>query len=231
MRSSRAASPLSSSGPDRRAILVSAFACSVLAPQSWAVAAQDASQSRPPAISPADSALSAAYDLLAAGELESARTALVLAVPLLAPEEATTAIQLAVLVERLPPTAAGRVASAELTARRGEWVAAVDVLTAASDSMPDPLRATLLAHAARVAERGGEDELARTIRDRLVRELPDQPATDEAALELARRIAAESEDEPEAIKILEELVTRRPNGVVAPAARAELERLRRGGGR
>jgi hypothetical protein len=48
----------------------------------------------------------------------------------------------------------------------------------------------------------------------------------EASLALARHRARVERNTAEAIRLLEELITRQPNAAVVPEARLELERLR-----
>jgi hypothetical protein len=84
----------------------------------------------------------------------------------------------------------------------------------------------VLAEAARIAGRGGADALAAEIRARIVAEYPDAPEVGEASLALARYHARTPFGVTEAIQLLEELITSRPNAAVVPDARVELEKLR-----
>jgi TolA-binding protein len=63
----------------------------------------------------------------------------------------------------------------------------------------------------------------------LVDEHPDAAEAAEATLALARHEAVAGGDRDEAIRLLEELITRRPNAAVVPEARLELQRLRNRG--
>jgi hypothetical protein len=93
----------------------------------------------------------------------------------------------------------------------------------------DGERAALLAEAARMADRGGEPEVGASIRETLLEAHPDAPEVGEASLALARHRARSAAGVEEAIRILEDLITSRPNAAVVPDARMELERLRRPG--
>ena len=84
----------------------------------------------------------------------------------------------------------------------------------------------MLAEAARIAMEGGEYELVADIHSVLIEEYPDAPEMAEAALALARHRAKRPCGIEEAIRLLEELITNRPNAAVVPDARVELQRLR-----
>jgi tetratricopeptide (TPR) repeat protein len=171
------------------------------------------------------SALQRGYLLLAAGQVAEGRKALLLALPGMPPAQATEVIQFAGLLGRLSPRAAELVAEAGVRAHEGKGSEAADLLSAALDVVPEEERATLLAEAARLADRG---ETAAALRTRLLEAYPDAPEAAEASLALARYHAGRPAGRAEAIRLLEELVTRTPNAAVAPAARRELERLKVG---
>jgi TolA-binding protein len=79
-----------------------------------------------------------------------------------------------------------------------------------------------------MADGAGAPETGAELRRRLLREHPDAPESQEAALALARREGGAPAGLDEAVRLLEELVARWPGSAVAPDARRELERLRRG---
>jgi hypothetical protein len=89
-------------------------------------------------------------------------------------------------------------------------------------------RAPLLAEAARIAARGGAVELSADVNAMIVSEFPDAPEVGDASLALARYYAREPEGVDEAIRLLEDLITQRPNAAVVPDARLELQKLRAG---
>ncbi|MEX2466798.1 MAG: hypothetical protein WD995_07800 [Gemmatimonadota bacterium] len=172
------------------------------------------------------SALERGYLLLAAGQVEDGRTSLSGAIEGLAPSEATETIRLVALLGRLAGDGAATLARAASEAHRGRVGDAVDLLASDRAAASAPERAALLAHAARLAEDGGDPARAAMLRARLLSAHPDDPTVPEAALALARYHAQEEGDVARAIEILEELIASRPNAAVVPNARAELNRLR-----
>lgn len=206
------------------------FAAAGAGPSAPFLVAQDAAPASVERADPPDpdSVLEAAFGKLA-HDPEQARAGFIAAAILLPPERATAAVQMASLLSRLPPDAVLVLATAELAAREGEGATAPRVLAESASGFSDPTRAMLLAHASRMADRADEPELALAIREELVGELAGRPEADEAALELARQLAGQPGGTARAIRVLEELITRRPNSAVAPSARVELERLRGGG--
>ena len=175
------------------------------------------------------SSLEKAYLLLDEGELEQARRALLLALTGLPPSEATPVIQFAGLLGRVSPAGAELLAAAGVEAHRGDAPEAARALAAGASRLEPGDRVPVLAEAARIASRGGADALAAEIRGRIVAEYPDAPEVGEASLALARYYARTPRGVAEAIRLLEELITSRPNAAVVPDARVELEKLRGGG--
>jgi tetratricopeptide (TPR) repeat protein len=173
------------------------------------------------------SSLQRGYLLLAAGDVAEGRRTLLRALPGMPPVQATEVIQLAGLLERLSPTAAGLVAAAAVGAHEGRGEEAAEALGDAVGRVPESERPTLLAEAARLSER---EETAAALRTRLLEAYPDAPEAAEASLALARHHATTPGGREEAIRLLEDLVVRAPDAAVAPDARRELERLRRAGG-
>ena len=172
------------------------------------------------------SALERGYLLLEAGAVEEGRQSLLRAVTGLPPSEATPVIQFVGLLGRASPQGAPVLADAGVVAHRGEAARAARGLAAAVGRLAEEERAPLLAEAARMADRGGEVEVAASIRETLLESHPDAPEVGEASLALARFRARSAAGVDEAIRILEDLITRRPNSAVVPDARMELERLR-----
>ena len=175
------------------------------------------------------SAQERAYVLLAEGDIAGGRAMLLRAVGGLSPAEATPVIQFASLLGRLSEQGKRALAAAGVTAHRGRPVEAAEQLADAAGSEAATDAAPLLAEAARLAERGGRDELAAEIRRRLLAEHPEAPEVAEATLALARYAASSGTGEEEAIRMLEELITSRPTAAVVPEARLELQRLRNRG--
>jgi tetratricopeptide (TPR) repeat protein len=176
------------------------------------------------------SSLEHAYLLLGEGEIEAARGALLLAVTGLAPTEATPVIQFAGLLGRLSAAGAEVLARAGVEAHRGRELDAARLLSEGAVELEEAERAPVLAEAARIADRGSGGELAASIRVRILEEHPDAAEVGEASLALARYHARTPAGVDEAIRLLEDLITSRPNAAVVPDARSELARLRGRGG-
>ena len=172
------------------------------------------------------SSLERGYLLLAAGELEQGRAALLIALTGLPPAEATPVIQFAGLLGRLSPAGAEALAAAGVAAHQGRAREGALELADATDGVDEEERVSLLAAAARIAADGREPRVAAEIRTRLVEGYPEAPEAGEASLALARYHARTPDGLPVAIRLLEELITRRPNAAVVPDARVELQRLR-----
>ncbi|MEX0836965.1 MAG: hypothetical protein WD101_01445 [Gemmatimonadota bacterium] len=172
------------------------------------------------------SAAERAYLLLDAGRVDEARSLLTIAVEGLSPSDATGTIRLVGLLGRLSPGGAETLARAVAAAHRAELEPAIALLESGEGAADDRERAALLAHAARLAEDGGEPAEAARLRTALLEMHPDDPAVPEAALALARFHASSDGGRSRAIEILEELIATRPNAAIVPSARAELSRLR-----
>ncbi|MEQ9399114.1 MAG: hypothetical protein RJQ04_08065 [Longimicrobiales bacterium] len=166
------------------------------------------------------------YLLMARGDAALGRQALLLAVPGLNPSDATGVIQFAGLMGRLPPEGVTLLSEAGVLAHRGRTEEALDRIVDGLGAVEEEAHPGLLAEAARMADRGGASARAAALRRRIVDTWPDAPELAEAALSLARWSAEEGNDLPGAIRLLEDLITDRPNAAVVPDARRELERLR-----
>jgi tetratricopeptide (TPR) repeat protein len=168
------------------------------------------------------------YILMSRGDVALGRQAILMAVPGLPPAEATGLIQLAGLLGRVSPPGVRLLSEAHVMAHRGRPLGGADRLAQGVDSVPAQERATLLAEAARLA--GQEDGTEATgLWRRVLEDHPDAPEAAEAALEVAKALGTDPEGREEAMSILEQLITSRPNAAVVPTARRELERLRRSG--
>lgn len=172
------------------------------------------------------SALEKAYLLLGEGAVDEGRGALLLAVTGLPPASATPVIQFSGLFDRVSPEGGALLAAAGVEEHRGNPVEGAQTIAQGVDDLPDEDRPLLLAEAARIATRGGVDVLASTINRRIVEEYPRAAEVGDAAIALARFYARTPDGVPAAIKILEDLITVRPNAAVVPDARVELEKLR-----
>jgi hypothetical protein len=176
------------------------------------------------------STLERGYLLLAGGDIEEGRAALLAAVSGLPPIEATSVIQFSSTLGRLSESGKEALVAAGVEAHRGRGAAASAALAEKAGGLPERDRASVLAEAARMAESFGSPDGAASIRERLVADHPDAPETAEASLSLARHVASVEGDTEGAIRLLEDLITRRPTAAVVPEARLELERLRSRGG-
>jgi tetratricopeptide (TPR) repeat protein len=168
------------------------------------------------------------YLLLDAGDLEAGRGALLLALTGLPPAQATSIIQFAALFDRVSPAGAELLAGAGVEEHRGNTEGAARALADGVGDLDEADRAPLLAEAARIAARGGAVELSADVNAMIVSEFPDAPEVGDASLALARYYAREPEGVDEAIRLLEDLITQRPNAAVVPDARLELQKLRAG---
>jgi len=171
------------------------------------------------------SSLERGYLLLAEGDLEEGRSALLLAHTGLPAADATNVIQFASLLGRLSSAASFVLADAGVKAHRGQYREAALGLSDSAVGLGLEEAPPVLAEAARIAVEGGERELAADLRSRLIQEYPNAPEMAEAALALARYRAQRPQGVEEAIRLLEELITKRPNAAIVPDARIELQRL------
>ena len=172
------------------------------------------------------SGLERAYLMLDMGEIAEGRGALLNVIEGLQPTEATDVIQFVGLLGRLSEEAADVLARAGVLAHRGIVNEAVNVLVDGTDELEAKEHPPLLAEAARIADRGQAFEQGASIRTRLISEYPEAPEFGDAALALARYRARTPDGIEQAIAILEELITTRPNAAVVPDARVELEKLK-----
>lgn len=173
-------------------------------------------------------ALERAFILLEGGALREGIAVLQAALPELEPAHATELLELTLALSEL--TTAGARLAAEIAISRhrgtpGEGAAAV---RGGVDALPASDRPTLLALGARAAEEAELDEDAASFRRRIVAEHPDAREFPEAALRLARAVAARPGGPDEAVRILEALIVSRPDSPVVPGARRELRRIRTG---
>jgi tetratricopeptide (TPR) repeat protein len=171
------------------------------------------------------SSLERGFLLLAAGEMGEGRSALLRALTGLPPAEATAVIQFTGLLARVSEQGAPALAAAGVEAHRGRPAEAAADLAEATQRLKGEERPPLLAQAARMASDGDDPELAAAIRRQILDEYPDAPEVGDASLALAQYYVERS-NVVEAVRLLEKLITSRPNAAVVPGARLELERLR-----
>ncbi len=173
-------------------------------------------------------ALERAFLLLEGGAVADAVAALEAALPELEPSHATEILELTLALSELTAPGAGLVARAAIAGHRGDPSHTVAVVRGGVDGIPAPDRPAVLALGARAADRAGLAEDGNALRRRIVAEHPDSREFPEAALRLARAVAEAPGGRDEAVRILEALITGRPDSPVVPGARRELRRIRTG---
>ena len=173
-------------------------------------------------------ALERAFLLLENGAVADAVAALQAALPELEPSHATEILELTLALSELTAPGAGLAARAAIASHRGDLEHSVALVRDGVDGLPAPDRPAVLALGARAADRVGLAEEATAFRRRIVAEHPDSREFPEAALRLARAIAANPGGRDEAVRILEALIVGRPDSPVVPGARRELRRIQTG---
>lgn len=176
--------------------------------------------------------LERAYLLLEAGSREDGLAALEASIPELDPADATEVIALMLLLTSLTPEGAQVAADLAISAHRGNPGSGLLDVEVKLDALQPQDQPAILALAARTADQAGDGALGMIFRRRILTEHPDAPELPDAALQLARSLAASPAGVPEARSILEDLIVNRPESPIVPDARRELRRLTRelGGG-
>ncbi len=174
-------------------------------------------------------ALERAFLLLEGGALPEGTMALQAALPDLDPAAATEILALTLSLSELTPPGGALVAEVAIARHRGRPGDGARAVRMRADGVPASDRAAVLAMGARAADEAGLGADATAFRRRIVAEHGDSREFPEAALSLARTLAAEPEGRAEAVRVLEELIVRWPQSPVAPGARVELARIREAG--
>ncbi len=174
-------------------------------------------------------ALERAFLLLEGGALPQGAMALQAALPELDAAAATEILALTLSLSELTPPGGALAAEVAIARHRGRPGEGVGAVRARADAIPASDRPAVLAMGARAADEAGLASDAAAFRQRIVAEHGDAREYPEAALALARALAEGPQGRAEAVRILEELIVRRPQSPVAPGARVELERIREGG--
>ena len=173
--------------------------------------------------------LERAYLLLENGALGEGIQSLRESVPQLEPAHATEVIQLTLMLSNLSPPGAMVAAQAAVLDHRGDPGAAIDLIGEAVGTIALEDRPALLAFGARAADQAGRPEDAQALRRQILTDHSEAPEMPDAALRLARTLAASPGGSNEAVQILEALILAHPSSPVVPDARRELRRLQGAG--
>jgi hypothetical protein len=163
--------------------------------------------------------------LLALGRAADARDALMAAVADLGGVEATRAIALLSLLDRLEPEAVALLAEAIQALDGGRARDAADLLMSGAGRFPDADAAALLDFAASLADRASLPAQAEAARRRLIEAHPQAPESAAALLALAEALGERPEGRLEAKVLLERLILEHPRSALLPRARRLLGRL------
>ena len=174
------------------------------------------------------SALERAFILLEGGALPEGVAVLQAALPELEPAHATEILELTLSLSELTSLGAALAAEIAIARHRGQPEEGVALVRRGVDGIPAPDRPAILAMGARAADHAGLATDATAFRRRIVSEHPDAREFPEAAIRLARAVAADPGGVEEAVRILEALIVSRPDSPVVPGARRELRRIRTG---
>lgn len=173
-------------------------------------------------------ALERAFLLLEGGAFPEGTAALEAALPDLAPALATEMLDLALVLSEVTAVGAGLAARAAISRHRDRPGEAARIVREGIDRVPASDRPAILALGARAADQAGLAAEAAAFRRRVVAEHRDAREYPEAALMLARAVAAEPGGRDEAVGILEALIVAQPESAIVPSARRELARIRAG---
>lgn len=176
-------------------------------------------------------ALERAFLLLEGGAIPEGIAALQASLPELEPSDATEILELTLALSELTPPGGVLAAEVAIARHRGHAEDGARAVQERIDAVPAQDRAAILAQGARAADEAGLADEAAQFRRRIVAEYPDAREFAEAALRLARAVAAEPGGRDEAVRILEALIVSRPDSPVVPGARRELRRIQEGGSR
>ncbi len=176
-------------------------------------------------------ALERAFLLLEGGAFPEGIAALQASLPELEPSHATEILELTLALSDLSPPGGMLAAEVAIARHRGHAGQGVLQVQERIDAVPAQDRPAILAQGARAADQAGLAAEAVEFRRRIVAEYTDAREFAEAALRLARAVAAEPGGRDEAVRILEALIVSRPDSPVVPGARRELRRIQEGGSR
>lgn len=174
-------------------------------------------------------ALERAFLLLEGGAFPEGIASLQASLPELEPTDATEMLELTLALSELTPVGGQLAAEVAIAKHRGHPEQGVLAVQERIDAVPAPDRPPILALGARAADQAGLGDIAADLRRRIVGEHEEAREFPEAALRLARAVAAEPGGRDEAVRILEALIVSRPDSPVVPGARRELRRIQEGG--
>jgi len=176
----------------------------------------------------AQSSVDAAIQMLAAGQLDEGKAALVDAAGSLPPSEATRVLRMAGALGAVQPPARPLVARSIVLAARDsihEALAALTDAAPAAEQRETGEGATLLMFAARLAEEAEPVVDALPLYERLVADHRDSTVWPEAVLRLSSLRLASGTDLNQAATDVENLIVDRPTHPLVPGARLLLGRL------
>ena len=173
-------------------------------------------------------ALERAFLLLEGGAVPEGIAALQASLPELEPIHATEILELTLALSELGPVGGRLAAEVAISRHRGHPERGVLAVQEGIETVPASDRPALLALGARAADQAGHRDQSVAFRRRIVAEHAEAREFPEAALRLARAVAAEPGGADEAMRILEALIVSRPDSPVVPGARRELRRIQEG---
>lgn len=167
--------------------------------------------------------------LLAEGDVEGGREALVTYAGGLPPVEATKILRWVESISRTEGEDQQSVAQAIVQAQRGDPAGASTRLTERVATRNDDPAAVLLALAVRMSTAAGDVEGANELRQRLVDDFEGHPATPEMLLELAEYRLEHGLELDATAQAVEDLIVDQPTHPLVPTARRLLTQLRDAG--
>jgi hypothetical protein len=159
------------------------------------------------------------------GDVNAAKSALLLAAPGLRGAEATEAIKLASMLGRVSGRGGELMGQALARSGAGATGEAVALLVNGCKGLPGSEAATILELAASIADRGQLEPEAEKARRMIITEYPKSTEAPGALLALARTLSNRTETMTEAREHLERLILDHPRSALVPQARQELDRL------
>lgn len=167
--------------------------------------------------------------LLAEGDIEQGREALVTYAGGLPPVEATKILRWVESISLTEGEDQQSVAQAIVRAQRGDPSGASELLTERVATRTDEPAGVLLALAVRMSTAAGDVDSANALRERLVDDFEGHSVTPEVLLELAEYRLEQGVELEATATAVEELIVDQPTHPLVPTARRLLAQLREGG--